>query len=78
MAKFTPMASLGMGKSILEGHPLATFHRPAHNIEEKLELGRHVAACQGCFFPAASVFILAMVPALFIRTQRRQVWRKGA
>jgi hypothetical protein len=37
-----------------------------------------VAACQECFFLTAIVFILAMVPALFIRPQRRQVWRKGA
>jgi MFS transporter, DHA2 family, multidrug resistance protein len=37
-----------------------------------------VAAFQDCFLLTAIVFILAMVPALFIRPQRRQVWRKRA
>jgi hypothetical protein len=36
------------------------------------------AAFQGCFFLTAIGFILAMVPALFIRPQRRQMWRKRA
>jgi EmrB/QacA subfamily drug resistance transporter len=35
-----------------------------------------VAAFQDCFLLTAIVFILAMVPALFIRPQRPQVWRK--
>jgi hypothetical protein len=37
-----------------------------------------VAAFQDCFLLTAIVFILAMVPALFVRPQRRQVWRKRA
>jgi MFS transporter, DHA2 family, multidrug resistance protein len=37
-----------------------------------------VAAFQDCFLLTAIVFILAMVPALFIRPQRRPVWRKRA
>jgi hypothetical protein len=37
-----------------------------------------VAAFQDCFLLSAIVFILAMVPALFIRPLRRQVWRKRA
>jgi EmrB/QacA subfamily drug resistance transporter len=35
-----------------------------------------VAAFQDCFLLTAIVFILAMIPALLIRPQRRQVWRK--
>jgi DHA2 family multidrug resistance protein len=35
-----------------------------------------VAAFQDCFLLTAVVFILAMVPALFIRPQRPEVWRK--
>jgi hypothetical protein len=35
-----------------------------------------VAAFQDCFLLTAIVFILAMVPALFVRPPRRQVWRK--
>jgi EmrB/QacA subfamily drug resistance transporter len=35
-----------------------------------------VAAFQDCFLLTAIVFILAMVPALFIRPQRQQAWRK--
>jgi EmrB/QacA subfamily drug resistance transporter len=35
-----------------------------------------VAAFQDCFLLTAIVFILAMVPAWFVRSPRRQVWRK--
>jgi hypothetical protein len=35
-----------------------------------------VAAFQDCFLLTAIVFILAMVPALFICPQRPRVWRK--
>jgi MFS transporter, DHA2 family, multidrug resistance protein len=35
-----------------------------------------VAAFQDCFLLTAIVFILAMIPALFIRPQRQQAWRK--
>jgi hypothetical protein len=35
-----------------------------------------VAAFQECSLLTAIVFILAMVPAPFIRPQRQQVWRK--
>jgi hypothetical protein len=35
-----------------------------------------VAAFQDCFLLTAVVFILAMVPALFVRPPPRPVWRK--
>jgi MFS transporter, DHA2 family, multidrug resistance protein len=47
-------------------------------LEQHLTQETAVAAFQDCFLLTAIVFILAMVPALFIRPQRRQVWRKGA
>jgi EmrB/QacA subfamily drug resistance transporter len=37
-----------------------------------------VAAFQDCFLLTGIVFILAMVPALFIRPPQREVWRKRA
>jgi MFS family permease len=43
---------------------------------QHLTQGASVAAFQDCFLLTAIVFILAMVPALFIRPQRREVWRK--
>jgi hypothetical protein len=47
-------------------------------LRQQLTQEATVAAFQDCFLLTAIVFILAMVPALFIRPQRRQVWRKDA
>jgi EmrB/QacA subfamily drug resistance transporter len=47
-------------------------------LQQHLMQEAAVAAFQDCFLLTAIVFILAMVPALFIRPQRRQVWRKRA
>jgi hypothetical protein len=49
----------------------------AHDVlTQQMAQEAAVAAFQDCFLLTAIVFILAMVPALFIRPQRRQVWRK--
>jgi hypothetical protein len=49
----------------------------AHNVlKQRMAQEAAVAAFQDCFLLTAIVFILAMVPALFIRPQRQQVWRK--
>jgi hypothetical protein len=47
-------------------------------LKQQMAQEATVAAFQDCFLLTAIVFILAMVPALFIRPQRRQVWRKRA
>jgi EmrB/QacA subfamily drug resistance transporter len=53
------------------------FGAKAHELfTQHLVPDASIAAFQDCFLLTAIAFILAMVPALFVRPPQRQVWRK--